>query len=214
MEYIYYLLVVLGLLLACLYAFRAPGILRLKGDKSELHERARRRRVRAGAPAEYAGNGNRLKHHQQVLERSLASVPTPWGWPGHDEARHSSDHSRVESVSESFHQWVDLLVREKQTIDDQAYQSRTSESLKALLEDRYAPPGKGASAIDYRKIKASLLRDPSNPHDQMGNFPSGRTGQIVDGLERQPGKRELVRSLTDGTRRKTSLKEVRTPWGW
>jgi hypothetical protein len=180
MEYIYYLLIVLGLLLACLYALRAPGILRLQGDKLALSERARRRRNRSRASAD----DNHLKHNQKVLERNLASVPTPWGWPGHDDAHHALGNSHEDSVSESFRKWVDMLVREKQTVDDQAYQSRKNASLKALLEDRYAP-GRGASTGEYKKTKAPLLRDPSNPHDQMDNFPSGRTGEIVEGPEHQ-----------------------------
>jgi hypothetical protein len=214
MEYIYYLLIVSGLLLACLHALRVSGMPRLQSDKSGHYEGARQRRIRAGTSAEDAGYvGDRLKHHQQVLERSLASVPTPWGWPGHDDGHHSSGASHGDGVSESFHKWVDLLVREKQTVDDQAYRSRTNESLKALLEDRYAP-GARTSTLDYRKTKASLLRNPGKANDQMVNFPSGRTGQIVDGLEREPGGRELERKLSGGMRQRTSLKEVRTPWGW
>ena len=36
------------------------------------------------------------------------------------------------------------------------------------------------------RFRFALLRDPSLPHDQMDNFPSGKADQIVSGLDRQP----------------------------
>jgi hypothetical protein len=64
----------------------------------------------------------------------------------------------------------------------------------------------------YQKVKPPRLRDPSLPHDQMDNFPSGKTEQIVSGLDKQPDKPEDRRETP---RRKTgSLKDVKTPWGW
>jgi hypothetical protein len=213
MEYIYYLLIILCLLVACLYALRTLPMVRPKTDKPELSKRERRRRIRTEALADISPNDDRLRHHQEVLERSLASVPTPWGWPGHDDTQKSPGQGHGDTVSESFHKWVDLLVREKQTVDDQAYRSRANASLKALLEDRYAS-GAVASTVDYKKTRAPLLRDPNDPHDQMDNFPSGRAGQIVDGLERQPADHEPKRFLSDSGHRRAPLKEVRTPWGW
>jgi hypothetical protein len=94
-------------------------------------------------------------------------------------------------------------VAEKRTIDDDAYLQRKSESLRALVEDRYGRAN-GASAIVYRKTRAPMLGDPQRPPDQMDNFPAGETDRVVAGLARQP----------KSTARRPGLSNVKTPWGW
>ena len=107
--------------------------------------------------------------------------------------------------------WVDHLIAEKRTIQDEAYLKRREDSLRALLEDRYGRAVK-PSEMTFRKVKPPLLRDPSLPYDQMDNFPSGKADEIASGLDRQPdgpsGDREVRLKKTG------SLKEIKTPWGW
>ena len=111
----------------------------------------------------------------------------------------------------ALRRWVDHLVAEKRTTEDEGYAQRREASLKALLEDRYGRKIK-PSEMAYRKVKPPRLRDPSLPHDQMDNFPSGKTDQIVSGLKKQPGQPGEQRETP--VRKTGSLKEVKTPWGW
>jgi hypothetical protein len=210
-EYLYYLLLILALLAGCLFALKIPGRNRLKGRPEELAERAYRRRQRDQNNASV--RAAELAHRHAVLERELKQVPTPWGWPGSDlNAGSGQDQGAGESTGHRpLQRWVDRLVNEKKTVQDDAYNQRREASLRALLEDRYGRAIK-PSETTYRKVKPPLLRDPSLPYDQMDNFPSGKTDTIVSGLDKQPARPETER---DAPLRKTgSLKEVKTPWGW
>lgn len=211
MEYLYYLLLILALLAGCLFALKIPGRNRLKGRPEELAERAYRRRQRDQNNASV--RAAELAHRHAVLGRELKQVPTPWGWPGSDlNGGAGQDQGAGEMTGHrSLQRWVDRLVSEKRTVQDDAYNQRREASLRALLEDRYGRAIK-PSEMDYRTVKPPLLRDPSLPYDQMDNFPSGKTDTIVSGLDKQPATPETER---DVPRRKTgSLKEVKTPWGW
>ena len=165
--------------------------------------------VEAGQALEAAGQPS-LPHHQTIIKRELKHVPTPWGWPGSD-VRQGGLGDRS-GGNGSLQAWIDHLVSEKRTVDDDLYQSRKDASLRALLEDRYGRPAKPGE-VEYRRVKPPLLRDPGRPYDQEDNFPSGRTGQILDGLSRQPGKPSPAQSAP-GMRKAGGLKDVKTPWGW
>jgi hypothetical protein len=107
--------------------------------------------------------------------------------------------------------WVDHLIAQKRTIQDEAYLKRREESLRALLEDRYGRAVK-PSEMTYRKVKPPLLRDPSLPYDQMDNFPSGKADQIAAELDRQPDEPHDEREFR--LKRTGSLSQIKTPWGW
>lgn len=214
MEYLYYVLLVLALLGGCVYALMIPGRRRLANRPDQLADRANRRREKQQQKA----NAKRpdLAHRHAVLERERRHVPTPWGWPGSD--LHGSERAAKESDGSpeivhpgALRRWVDHLIAEKRTVNDQSYVQRREASLRALLEDRYGRTVK-PTEMTYRKVKPPMLRDPSQPHDQMDNFPSGKTDQIVSGLDRQPDA--PARGGDTRLRKTGSLKEVKTPWGW
>lgn len=213
MEYLYYVLLILVLLAGCLFALRIPGRSRLAGRPEDLAERTNQRRERE--QQKQRAKGADVAHRHAVLERELKHVPTPWGWPGsdlHGGKSDLADHGYGEIAHPGvLRRWVDHLVTEKRTIQDEDYVQRREASLKALLEDRYGRRIK-PSEMTYRKVKPPRLLDPSLPHDQMDNFPSGKTDQIVSGLKKQPDKSEDRREKP--LRKTGSLKEVKTPWGW
>ena len=211
-EYLYYVLLVLALAAVFLVALRIPGRGRLAGRPEDLASRASRRRERERQKEAARDAGSARRH--AVLERELKHVPTPWGWPGSD--LHGAGKPDLADDVEIAHsgavrRWLDHLVAEKRTVHDENFRQRREASLKALLEDRYGRRIK-PSEMAYRKVKPPRLRDPSLPHDQMDNFPSGKTDQIVSGLEEQPRQPEPRREMP--LRKTGSLKEVKTPWGW
>lgn len=214
MEYLYYVLLVLALLAGCFFVLMIPGQRRLANRPDLLADRTNRRREKQQQKA----NASRpdLAHRHAVLERERRHVPTPWGWPGSDlhgtgHAPQGSDGTYEVVRQGALRRWVDQLIAEKRTVQDESYMRRREDSLRALLEDRYGRSVK-ATEMTYRKVKPPLLRDPSEPHDQMDNFPSGKTDQIVSGLDKQP---DAPKRTVDRPLRKTgSLKEVKTPWGW
>jgi hypothetical protein len=213
MEYVKYVLIILAMLAVCLWLVRIPGQVRLKANQAALSERARRRKENQ-QPSRAEVRKQKL-HQREVLLREIGSVPTPWGWPGHES--HPGDGygnlkaEEVHGVSESLHRFVDRLVKEKKTVDSREYQLKKNISIRSMVEDRY---GRSASMpeVDYRRVeKPPLLRDPSQPHDQMDNFANGKTDQIESGLSGQPrSPEEYYKKI----RKKTTLQEVKKPWGW
>jgi hypothetical protein len=175
MEYVYYILITLVAVLLCLLAVR-------RTRPRELPQRERR-------PAA-SGVEDNLRR-QQALKKQLKNVPTPWGWPArgdaHGRTRHigSLEAEEVHGASEVLHQWADLLKTRKKMRDSEAYKAHCYESLRTMLEDGYGL-ARDRKPIEYRKVKPPLLRDPSAPHDQMDNFPSGKTRQIEQKLTSQP----------------------------
>ena len=62
-----------------------------------------------------------------------------------------------------------------------------------MLEDRYGSAIE-PTAIKYRKVRPPKLRNPNDPHDQMDNFPSGKTDQITSKLSNFPANTDFVAS--------------------
>jgi len=204
MEYVSYSLIILLIGLVCYSVMRPPA-------PSEEQQQRSGKRKKADERAEAL----RVK---RVLQREMMRVPVPWGWPGH----HHEDPSRkptpanfeeVHGVSESLHQFVDRLFSEKHTVDSADYLLRKDASLRALLEDRY---GRASTmkAVAYRKVKPPLLRDPSEPHDQMDNFPSGKVDRIMAGISKQGQSAVALKNTKSKRNTPTQLKELKTPWGW
>ena len=204
MEYLYYLLVISVLVAVCFLALRRS----LEEPPQPRTAKSRNR----GKTSESRGelpDPEPLAQHRAVLSRELRRVPTPWGWPGSD-PHQAHGELRYNGQGHSLQHWADWLTREKRTIDDDEYRLRRNASLRALLEDRFGRVVEPASQR-YERVKPPRLRDPSLPYDQQDNFASGKTEQIISGLARQPG-RPAVGGLRVG--RQSSLKDVKTPWGW
>jgi hypothetical protein len=212
MEYIYYILIILCIVACSLLLLRLPGQSRLRGDQMALSQKARYRKNRQQ-------KSNKTDEYQQarkhlVLKRELSKVPAPWGWPGHDPAaaynRQANLNARqVHGVSETLHNWVDSLIREKQPVDEAEYLLKKKNSMRALLEDRYGRASQ-MKALRYQKVKAPMLRDPNLPHDQMDNFPGGKGEKIESKLRGQAEPSKLHWEKI----RKTELKTMKKPWGW
>ena len=207
MEYLNYILIILGIMAVCILLIRIPGQKRLQGDKVALSEKARQHQ--ANNQVARAEERKQKKHDQEVLHRELSKVPTPWGWPGHDHTvklENSLEAQEVHGFSESLHRFVDKLIVEKKTVDNKEFLLKKNDSLRSMVEDRYGRANK-MSDMEYRKVKAPLLRDPSQPHDQMDNFPDGKVDGVESKLRSQPEPSRIYK-------KPSRLKEVRKPWGW
>lgn len=211
MEYVNYVLIILGILLVCLYFIRIPGV--LPAREAQLDLAAGKRPGAKNKPAK----GSQREAEKAILQRETMKVPIPWGWPGSQQrtaaSRFSGSHtSEANGVSESLQRWVDHMVSSKPTVTDESYRRRKEASVRALLEDRYGRPSQ-PGGIRYEKTKPLLLRDPSRPHDQMDNFPSGKLKQIESGLKKQQPAPGTSNSPAKKPRFEVK-KELRTPWGW
>jgi len=132
MEYVTYILVIVGIMAFCLV---------LWPEKAREHTLKKSTHI-VGEPAETA-------RANIVLNREMLDVPIPWGWPGHEVHTTDSSHvtlaaQEVHGVSESLHRFADRLLSEKQTKESRDYQLKKEDSLRALLEDRYGQAYKTA----------------------------------------------------------------------
>ena len=216
MEYVYYILIILGLLGLIIAFAILKGQSRLANNHLSLAEAARKRKQKEQKAREAEGSRKPILASQRhknspVIERELASVPTPWGWPNYVEDRNKNKGDL--DFSGSLSRFADRLIHEKKTVQDQLYLKKRNASMRALLEDRYGRPSE-MPEIQYKRVKAPLLRDPGAPHDQMDNFPSGRAEQLATRLKEQSGtgagRKRLVRKDVG----RADLKKLKTPWGW
>lgn len=200
MEYLYYLLIVGSILSLLLLLFvRSAG---LREEKSRSSTRDRTQKSAQGKQEESATEFEPPANQFFSGGRQFSRVPTPWGWPGHNgHGDHgagswtgkSSGLNGQPVAGDSLHQWVDRLMAEKRTVEDQEYVLKKNESLRALLEDRY---GKS-----------------DRKHDQMDNNRKSSAEQVSSSLKKEA--RQLTLPGARGTHRKSSqLGEIRMPWGW
>lgn len=213
-EYLVYISAILLALGLCCYQVRVLG------HASRLAAMVRRTGKEESATEKPGGTGStdQLKQADEVFQRELLKVPTPWGWPGNPKVsglHHKHPGTNAPAPSQdpaALHRWVDHLVTAKQTTDNGEYLRRRESSMRALLEDRFVSPSHMA-AIDYQETKPPLLRDPSEPHDQMDNFPSGRVSKIESKLKAQTGGGALGETKIRNIVYEESP-PIRTPWGW
>ena len=222
MNYIYYILIILGLLALLIATVRLPGRSRLANKQMELARDTDKRKLKhQKAQAKVESRKPLLASDEKrnhVIERELARVPAPWGWPQYGKRKgigkraHEFTHSDHD-LSDSLHRLTDKLFDEKRTVQDAEYLKKRNENMRVLLEDRYNPQVK-MSKVKYQKVNAPLLRDPGTPHDQMDNFPSGKGDQLTEELKSKP-RTQTGRTKSAGRdARRTDLKNLKTPWGW
>ena len=215
MDYLFHSLIALAVLAICLLLVQSRRRAKLADHQMKLAARNRKRRMRQ--QAKDASGGHRLPNQKTVIKRELKKVPTPWGWPG-SEARHGNEPGvgphwhGSDGAAGSLKHWIEHLVAEKRTVEDARYRQRKQDALRSMLEDRYGRAPKPAE-MEYRKVKPPRLQDPERPHDQMDNFPSGRTHAIVGKLSQQPARPKLGQSLRPG-RKVAGLENIKKPWGW
>jgi hypothetical protein len=188
---------------------------RVSERSQELAERAQARRQRKGARD--AGKSDQLPKHRIVIERELQRVPIPWGWPGsglrrRDNANLALNEPGPADRPGSMKSWIDHLIAEKRTVEDDDFRARKQAALRSMVEDRYGRSIRAAE-MKFQKVKPPRLQNPDRPHDQMDNFPSGRVDAIASKLSPQPG--ELKPGIArQATRKNTALGDIKQPWGW
>ncbi len=209
MEYISYSLVILGILALVLFWVFGSGQIQLsnkapKRAQSDSRLSLKKQKQEQG------------KAKQLAATRSL-NIPTPWGWPGHDgeplrKKGSSLKPNNAHGTQDSLHRFVDLMMSEKQTVENREYLLKKDASMRALLEDRFGQSG-APEAIKYHKVKTGILRDPSEPFDQLDSFNSNEAMEIADQLLTQ----EDVANMLEGQgsfRERAYLSKMKTPWGW
>lgn len=216
MEYVIYLAAILVPLGLCCYKVRELG-------RAAFPGRAWRAIGREDEIPEIANDKDAtgsLRQAEQVRQRELLKVPTPWGWPGNPK-KHETQYIQAQGGKPApgssegpatLHRWVDHLVSSKQTTDNREYLRRRESSMRALLEDRFVSP-KQMTKIEYQKTKPLLLRDPSEPHDQMDNFPAGRIDKIESRL-RTSSYAGVERSKKIESIVYEEAPALVSPWGW
>lgn len=183
-EYVPYVLIVLVSVVACGFAIRAAR---------PLPER-QRSAAKSGRPATESPEASPVPGEQATHVVRMAATPVPWGWPSASGNPRSAAARRKHAAggSSALQRWTDQLVAEKRTLDDQGYQARREESIRALLEDRFCSPKKGAV--------------------------TGRTGDLnghAHGpLKPASGDRASRESPADSHPGPLPLGDVRKPWGW
>ena len=215
MDYLQYLMTVLVLLGVVLFAIRLAGKRHAHDRQMKLAEKARRRRARQARSAKaLPGTSPR---QQAVLQRQLKNVPIPWGWPGSIKRPAAAEGNPMRSpgiraASGGLQRWIDHLMAEKRTVDDREYLESRRAALRSMIEDRFGHSPQ-PQEMAYRKVMPPKLMDPERPHDQMDNFPSGKTERIVSGLKQLPDAARPMQSAL-AARRSASLGDIKTPWGW
>lgn len=186
-----YVFYILAVLVTGLVTINVIRIAMRSRDAAKRQSRLDARPARRDARAHEI---ERMKR-KTVLDREKLRVPTPWGWPGQPARRKSSAGSASEDA-------------------------RRSRSIRALLEDRFAPVrARDSQALEYSKVKPPLLRDPTGPHDQMDNFGAAGAERINGRLTtvkplQDPAKlasKNPASAMKEGRRR---LEGVKQPWGW
>ena len=203
--YVFYILGVLifGLLCTLLirYWTRKNDI---EAENLRLGPLRRQKRRDSTAPKE-ADTRSRL-----ILQREFRRVPTPWGWPQPVELNRANARPVLSAAMQSF---ASRLIRPKELVNRSSDNPHISGSVRALLEDRYRPVMK---SVEYRKVKAPLLRDPSEPFDQMDDFGSRKRKPVRKKMQSQAAMRSGLDKVIPkiGQKPKTELKDIKLPWGW
>jgi len=217
-DYLNYFLAVLVIGLVCFTTIRLVArrghsytLQRYKEKQKALAEAKKAALGKSGKRTKRTAKSKTAAPIHRALHREIQHVRTPWGWPNGQTGNTST------GLSGSMQSLTDRLVREKKLSRTRSNDPRTSNSVRALLEDRYGRVDRDQpTTVEYRKVKKPLLRDPSEPHDQMDNFG-------VSEAERIRKKLRNVASMTHvGTsprkpkseHRYVDIKNIKQPWGW
>lgn len=211
MDYISYMLVVLGI---------CALVILLARDTRQIDLRKNQKiPARADSRNSVDNSKSGLESARHALSRETLNVPTPWGWIGSDmrgagKSRGLLSGQDTNGVSDSLHRFVDLMMSEKQTVDNREYLLKKDASMRAMLGDRHGRQIP-AKEIKVDNVKASRLRNANGPVDQMASNRNGQANDIAHQL-RANGSASQVLDKNYGSyfREREYLKEVKTPWGW
>lgn len=187
MEYVSYILITIGLVIACFFLLRPPVNSLRKGGKEPVIQKP------------VTDPGLEAQKARAVFQRELQGVPTPWGWPGHhgpltSRRKHPANSEEVHGVTESLHHFVERLFTEKDTVDSRDYLLRKDANLRTLVGDHFGR----ASTISEQTHQQGKLDgsfDAVSLLEQMDEYPVGKQKNDMTGVQKRP-------------------KELRTPWGW
>jgi len=214
-DYIYYILAILVIGLVAILAVRIGT--RSHNPDLLMQYEARQKAVRMLASKKKKAIKNTPSDDKPSTVDSLGArnihVRTPWGWPGSQRQADPAPHR----ISETVRSFTDHLIREKQLVESGGLAGSKSSSIRALLEDRYGPVDRGERAIPYQKVKPPLLRDPSEPHDQLDNRGSADARKLRQKLQFLSAMNK--EDQQSGSKRKiefryVELKDLKQPWGW
>ena len=220
MQNVYYIIAVVASGLVCLLAFRLKFRVasRPRRSKNSILRRpaATTANELPGVEPPVSSDTFSLpspKSIKPVLERELLHVRTPWGWARHEERNRGENR---QSFSESMRSFSDRLFRPKELVNNPKNDKRVHGSIRALLEDRYGRVSRqSAAAIEYQKVKAPRLRDPSAPHDQMDNFGTREAERVRQKLKLIKAMNAVPEAAQQNSEvRYVDLKDVKRPWGW
>jgi hypothetical protein len=177
------------------------------GSGESIEQRIRRNRDRIKSKS------GRISHKRLSLKQRTMQVPTPWGWPHH---KHNNYHQfGTPGVANTVRVFSDALMKEKEAVKGPMEDPRLNTCIRALLEDRYGRVTHPINEFEYRSVKAPLLRDPSEPYDQMANFGTREAEAIRNRLGQTPeNKEEPSLEKTAFLSHQVNVKELKIPWGW
>lgn len=208
MDYISYILIVLAICALIILMTRDTRRIDL-GKNQKTSARAASRHSAKNAKSQ-------LESATHALSRETLNIPTPWGWAGSKmrgpRAGQGSGQG-ANGASSSLYRLIDLMMSEKQTVDNREYLLKKDASMRAMLEDRYGrqiPP----TEIEFKRVKPPLLRDPNGPVDQMDSFRNGQANDVAQQLRANGSESKLLHKNYGPIRERAYLKEVKTPWGW
>jgi len=210
MDYISYILIVLGI---C-------ALIMLLARNNRQVDLGRQRKAPTQAVSDRAAKNSKSKldSAKQALTRETLNIPTPWGWAGSTMKRPGrslgmASNQGTNGLSDSLHRMIDLMMSEKQTVDNREYLLKKDESMRALLEDRYGRRVV-SNEIKFNRVKPPLLRDPNGPVDQMDSFRNGQANAIAQQLRANESEAQRLDKFSGPVRERAYLKEVKKPWGW
>ena len=185
MEYLLYILAILLLGLLCLAC------------------------IRFASQSTFRKPGVTKRKVDRLAQPAARPVPTPWGWANHRERNGAA----ATPLSQAMQDFTSRLMREKKLASTRSLNPRLNGSMRALLEDRYARVDR--SAVKYEKVKRPLLRDPSQPHDQMDNFGTREAERIRARLQHIKSMNQDALPDSRAKRvRYVEIKDIKKPWGW
>ena len=167
MEYITYILIILGIMVLCHFVLRDPEQSLTRDEEPGLLKKIPEHL--SGKKATNNSAASELPNASHTPGIETLNVPTPWGWPGHDNRAATTSKAipnaqEVHDVSESLHRFVSRLLSEKQTVEDREYLLKKDASMKALFEDRYGRAGVAPDAGNP-KTGTPPLSDPDKAHE-------------------------------------------------
>ncbi|HLF30018.1 MAG TPA: hypothetical protein VI566_03200 [Xanthomonadales bacterium] len=217
LEYLYYIAAVILIGVVCVVCIRL--FTRNSRALPTLNAEQKRRAMPA---AKFAASSDRKNTRQRgkartitpAIEREIQRTPTPWGWPNHQEF--SATNAKDSGWTGAMHSFTDRLLRKKELMHTNSSNPRINGSLRALLEDRYGPVNKEIMAeFEFTPVKRPLLRDPTEPPDQMDNFGTHKAEQLQTKLDRVRSiKGEANASHSGKNSRYAEVRNIKQPWGW